>query len=398
MCGIVNDVHEDLAVTLGRVETPYLEFKREVKSRDVIRQAICALANDLSGHGGGDLLIGVDRDGAAYPVDTSDEELLKIAQYRDEGKLLDRPSMTVDRAIFDGATVIRVHVHASRTPPVRLDGVAWVRPGPLTKRASADDERVLNERRQAASLPFDARPVAGSGHHDLDLDLLRSTYVAAAVDPDVLEENDRPLPQQLQSLRLLAPDGAATVLGILLGGFEPTDFVPGSYLQFVRYGGTDATADIQDDEEIRDNLIGATARLLPLLHAYNSRRIEAVGALAERAYDDYPMPALREAILNAVVHRTYEGSNAPVRVLWFDNRIEITNPGGPYGAVNPDNFDHVNDYRNPSLAAAMKTLGYVNRFGRGIERMRLHMERNGNPDPEFHVTPAAWRVTLRRAP
>jgi len=45
----------------------------------------------------------------------------------------------------------------------------------------------------------------------------------------------------------------------------------------------------------------------------------------------------------------------------------------------------------------MKTLGYVNRFGRGIERMRLQMHRNGNPPPEFEVTPAWWRVTLPRA-
>lgn len=391
-------VAADLAMTLGRVEAPALEFKREPKDRNAIRQAICALANDLTGQGGGDLLIGVDRDGTPYPVDTSDEAVLKIAQFRDEGRLLDRPSMTVDRAVFDGADIIRVHVNASGTPPVRFDGVAWVRPGPLTKRASADDERILNERRQAANLPFDARPVPGTGQQDLDLELLRSTYVAAAVDPDVLEENDRPLPQQLQSLRLLASDGSATALGILLGGFDPTSVIPGAYLQFVRYAGSDADADIQDDEEIRDNLITGTRRLTPLLQAYNARRIEAVDPLTERAQDDYPMPALREAVVNALVHRTYEISNAPVRVLWFEDRIEISNPGGPYGAVSPDNFDRVNDYRNPSLAAAMKTLGYVNRFGRGIERMRLQLRRNGNPDPEFEVTREWWRVTLRRAP
>lgn len=109
------------------------------------------------------------------------------------------------------------------------------------------------------------------------------------------------------------------------------------------------------------------------------------------------MRALREVVVNALVHRTYEVSHAPVRVLWFDDRIEVSNPGGPYGTVRADNFDHVNDYRNPSLAAAMKTLGYVNRFGRGIERVRVEMSRNGNPAPEFDVSDAAWRVILRAA-
>jgi ATP-dependent DNA helicase RecG len=391
------DMVEDLLATLGRVESPTLEFKREAGNRDVLRKAICALANDLVGRGGGDLLIGVDRDGRPFAIDTSDEGLLKIAQLRDEGRLLERPSLTVERAIFDGAPVIRVHVNASGAPPVRLDGVAWVRPGPLTKRASSDDERILIERRRSASLPFDAHPLAGTGQSDLDVELLRSTYLVAAVDPEVVEENDRPLGQQLKSLRLVHPTGLATPLGILLGGFDPTSVIPGAYLQFVRYLGVDADAPIRDEEEIRDNLITGIRTLTALLQANVTREVKEVDPLTERAVDDYPLPALREAIFNAVVHRTYEVSNAPIRILWFDDRVEVTNPGGPFGAVSPENFDQVNDYRNPSLAAAMKTLGFVNRFGRGIERMRLQMRRNGNPAPEFEVTPSWWRVTLRRA-
>lgn len=228
---------EDLADRLGRVESATVEFKRVAKDRDAVRRAVCALANDLPGAGGGDLLIGVDDVGRAPGTDVSDGALLQIAQIRDEGRLLERPSLTVERGVFDGVPVIHVHVHASAAPPVRLDGVAWVRPGPLTKRASADDERVLTERRQAASLPFDARPIPGVGISDLDVELLQSTYIAAAVDPEVLEENGRPPTQQLQSLRLLAPGGAATGLGVLLGGWDPTLVLPGAYIQFVRYVG-----------------------------------------------------------------------------------------------------------------------------------------------------------------
>lgn len=100
--------------------------------------------------------------------------------------------------------------------------------------------------------------------------------------------------------------------------------------------------------------------------------------------------------MNALMHRNYETSYAPTRIAWFDDRIEVTNPGGPYGQVRGDNFDRVTDYRNPSLAAAMKGLGYVNRFGRGIGRIQAALKRNGNPPAQFQVDESSWAVTLRR--
>ncbi len=85
---------------------------------------------------------------------------------------------------------------------------------------------------------------------------------------------------------------------------------------------------------------------------------------------DYPAVAIRELLWNAVMHRSYE-SNAPVRFYWYDDRIEIQNPGGLYGMVSPENFPRQTDYRNPVVSEAMATLGYVNAFGRGVIRARL---------------------------
>lgn len=123
-----------------------------------------------------------------------------------------------------------------------------------------------------------------------------------------------------------------------------------------------------------------------------------VGALRQEDQPEYPLIALRELVLNAITHRDYEHFNASVRVQWFDDRVEITSPGGPYGVVTKDTFDRRNDYRNPALAAAMKSLGYVNRFGRGITLVRAALEQNGNPPPEFEVEDTYWSVTVRRAP
>ncbi len=112
----------------------------------------------------------------------------------------------------------------------------------------------------------------------------------------------------------------------------------------------------------------------------------------------YPRIALQQLIRNAVMHRAYENTPAPVRVTWFDDRIEISNPGGPFGMVTAENFGRpgITDYRNPNLADAMKVLGFVQRFGVGIPTARAELVKNGNPGLEFCVDPMNVLATVRR--
>lgn len=86
--------------------------------------------------------------------------------------------------------------------------------------------------------------------------------------------------------------------------------------------------------------------------------------------------------MNAIMHRDYEG-NAPIQFYEYDDRIEIQNLGGLYGKVSPDNFPNVSDYRNPFIAEAMKVLGYVNRFSRGVYRVQKELGENGNGQASF---------------
>jgi len=123
----------------------------------------------------------------------------------------------------------------------------------------------------------------------------------------------------------------------------------------------------------------------------------AESVLRERTETDYPPVAIRELLLNAIMHRSYE-SNAPVRFYWYDDRIEIQNPGGLYGMASPENFPGQTDYRNPVVAGAMATLGYVNAFGRGVIRAQEALRRNGNPAAEFALEPSHVLATIRRKP
>ena len=93
--------------------------------------------------------------------------------------------------------------------------------------------------------------------------------------------------------------------------------------------------------------------------------------------------------------RSYEATNAPVRINWFSDRIEIQNPGGLFGQVTPENFGRVSDYRNFVLAEAMSVLGYVDKFGTGVARARASLVKNGNPSPDFTFESTHVQVTVR---
>jgi ATP-dependent DNA helicase RecG len=124
------------------------------------------------------------------------------------------------------------------------------------------------------------------------------------------------------------------------------------------------------------------------------------GASLEVRSPDYPLTALQQLVRNALMHRNYESSNAPVQVYWYADRIEIHNPGGPFGRVSVENFGQpgLTDYRNPLVAEAMKVLGYVQRFGLGLALARKELERNGNGPWEYQGNTASTLLVVRRRP
>jgi ATP-dependent DNA helicase RecG len=141
-------------------------------------------------------------------------------------------------------------------------------------------------------------------------------------------------------------------------------------------------------------------RLDEKLVSHNRTRIDFTSGPREQRAPLYPIVALQQLTRNAVLHRSYESTNAPVRVYWYDDRIEILSPGGPYGVVTPENFGTpgLTDYRNPNLAEAMRVLGYVQKFGGGIVATRGALQRNGNPPPEFRVDQGHVLAIVRPAP
>jgi ATP-dependent DNA helicase RecG len=221
------------------------------------------------------------------------------------------------------------------------------------------------------------------------------------VDPDVLEANNRSYEDRLASLGLIASvdDPTPTVAGILTLGKSPRTWIPCAYIQFLRIRGTELADPVADAVELDGTLQQMLRRADEKLSAFLTTEVDFTSATIEQKRTSYPMTALQQLLRNAVMHRTYEGTNAPVRLYWFDDRIEIHSPGGPYGVVNAANFGQPGayDYRNHAIAGILKVTGFVQRFGFGIAEARRALAANGNPPPEFQVEPTMILATLRRA-
>ena len=396
--------NEDLIRLLNEGESDRVEFKESL-SREAatkIQEAICAFANDLPGHRKpGVVFVGVRDDGTVSDLPVTDEQLRQLAGMKTDGNIVPPPSTVVERRSLCGKNVAVVTVQPSDSPPVRCRGRVQVRIGPRRGIATAQDERILNERRRYGDIPFDIHPIPSAVLNDLDILYFEYQYLQQAFAREVLEANDRSREEQLAATKMIASvdDPTPTVLGMLVLGKNPQDFLPGSYVQFLRLDGTEWSDDIIDSEEIRGSVPDVLQRLDEKLRAYNRTAVDFISAPVERRTSLYPIPAVQQITRNAIMHRTYEATNAPVHVHWFEDRIEVTSPGGPFGRVTADNFGRpgVVDYRNPNLADAMKTLGFVQRFGFGILTAQRLLKEAGNPEAEFTVDQSGILVTIRTA-
>ena len=389
---------KELLARIAGGESDRVEFTASTTDLDKLRKAICAFANDLAGNGEpGLLFIGLEDDGSCAGLTIDDELLRTLAGLRADGKILPFPPMEVATRRLNNCDVAVIQVQPSDNPPIKVDGRCWVRIGPRRSQATAEEERRLTEKRRWGHLAYDMQGVPGATvDADLDVRAFEKDYLPCAVSPEVLEENRRDRAEQLTALRLVAQNGAPTVTAILVLGQDPRYWFPGAYLQFVRYDGTAVTDGIVDHAELSGPLpeqLREADRLLKLnIHSALDTRQER-----HAESSSYPYEALRELVRNAAIHRTYENSTTPVRISWFVDRVEILSPGSAFGAVGRDNFGHgATSYRNPTIAEAMKNMGFMQRFGIGIETARRTLADNGNPPPEFDVQDAFVHATVRR--
>jgi len=357
---------------------PLLAFAPE-PDPDALAETMVALANA----DGGSIVLGLDHDGAptgAFAGVDLDGTIAAAAarcrpalspERRDwsEPPLGPLPVMRVAR----GA---RVHALA--------DGRVLARAGDANRLLNGDAIRRLVEARRLGD--FEAEPVPGAGADALDPALVEAfvgAWRAAAGDPWAGSYADL-----LAALGALTPDRRPTVAGMLLFGREPQRWLPSSGARFVRYLGTgEDQAQRAAEERVSGPLVRVIDRLADVVR-------EQLGTGAEA----YPGRAVREALINALIHRDYRLRGTVVEVRLFADRLEVHSPSGLPGFLAIEDLLSARYSRNPRLAWALHQWGYVLEPGRGIRRMCEEMAGQGRRPPEFEAAPYRLTVRLYRSP
>ncbi len=385
---------------LGDLESDRVERTVSLSDSAKFCKAICAFANDLPGHAlPGYLCIGVDRHGNPTAASIDEQLLEALASHRSNGQIIPIPRMEVAKVLYRGVAIAVVKVEPSDMPPVRYQMQPWIRVGPSARLATDEEERRLTERRVDRARTWDLQACLDASLDDLAIELFRLNYLPQAVARQVIDENGRPIDEQLGSLRFYhKPLGAPTNGAILLFGRDPEFFFPGAYIQYVRYAGESQATEVVVERRLSGDLLQVMRGLDQLARDIAGARPVRLADLSEATVQDYPEIALHELLMNAVVHRNYDNSTTPISINHFSDRIEIQNPGSLFGDLTVSQFPNGVSYRNPVLAEAAKTLGFVNRFGRGIAVAQQALRRNGSPELEYFVGDNHMLMILRKRP
>ncbi|GAB4559515.1 MAG: ATP-binding protein [Anaerolineae bacterium] len=346
-------------------------------------ETLTAMAN---AHGGV-VLVGVTARGAVKGVpdpQRAREQALAAALMIDPPLIVPLPALIE----VDGCWLCAVTVPPGLPHVYSIKGQFLTRYGGHNRPLSAEELRHLLLDR--GELGFEARPVPGATLDDLDLDAARN-YIRRL---DGLQDRSLDAALAVRGCLVAQPDGelVPTYAGILLFGRTPERFVHSAEIIAVRYAGEDMS-DVFVREDVRGPLPEQIRRAEAFVAA-NMRRGMRLDGFVREERPEYPLPVVREAIVNAVAHRDYAIRGEGIRLLMFSDRLEVYSPGRLPGHVTLDNIVTERFSRNEIIVQVLSDMGYIERLGYGIDRMIRAMEQEGLPPPQFEETAAGFKVTL----
>lgn len=351
-----------------------LEFKRNLSSPINILKTLVAFANSA----GGRLLIGVEDEtrevlGIENPLD-EEERLCNLIADSIEPRLVPN----VDLISFEDKTLLIVEVYPSGSRPhwLRTEGPeegVYVRLGSTNRKA--DWELIAELKRGAEGKSFDEQALPDMTIDDLDFDAATACF----------ERHRKLVKNDLESLRLVARHQGhlvPTVGGMLVFGKDREMVFPDAWIQCGRFIGKDK-ADIFDHIDIHDHLPIAVESVMDFLKKHAMRGAD-FSELRRKDVWSIPLAILREAVVNAVVHADYSQRGAPVRIAFFDDRIEVENPGILLpGLTIEDMLQGVSRIRNHVIARVFRELDLIEQWGSGVRRMFREAEALRLPQPEI---------------
>jgi ATP-dependent DNA helicase RecG len=380
---------EELEALIAQGEGQQLEFKRSLAELETAVRTLAAFANT----GGGTVLFGVRQSGEIVGVEashTSKEQLVNKVTSSTDPVLY--PS--VEFVKVNGKTVIVVTVAESDNKPHLAGGRAYKRVGTATVQLRRDEyERLLLSRRQP---PFDQRELPEATLDDVDEAKVRWYLQRTAQERNIPVDLTLPLVENLKRLGVvIGRDGrpVLTVAATLLFGKRPQSFVSHSLVRLACFHGTTPLHFID-----RLDCVGTLPEMIDEAERFvkrNTRIAAKITGFERREITEYPYPAIREGIANAVAHRDYDRADVEVRVSVFADRIEVQSPGRLPAPLTLDTLGEEYALRNKLIAELLFNIRYIERRNTGIMRMRRWMREHGLPEPVFQEVGQTFKVTFQ---
>lgn len=380
---------QDRAITdlLAQAEGQRLAFVRANVRLADLAQTLAAMANGV----GGTVVIGMRGRQVEGVADADAARALALDAALACLPPLVLPLPTV--ITHNGATLLIVTV-PSGLPHVYSAGGTYLRREGATNAPLAPDalRQLLIERGETS---WDRMTPPDATLADLDREKIaayaRRVGPIAEADPEAFLLRRGCLTQRTDSITG-KPELAPTNAGLLLFGAAVERWFPQAEVTLVHYQGREMS-DSFLREDIRDTL-PETARRAERWLVEHMRRGSRMVGLEREDWTQFPLGAVREALINALAHRDYTIRGDSIRVLLFSDRLECYSPGRLPGHVTLQNLVEERFSRNETLVQALADLGLIERLGYGIDRMLRQMAEAGLPPPEFRETAAGFLVTL----
>jgi len=373
---------DELRERILRWEDPHTDFKRTVDSKEELAKDLVCFANS----DGGQLVAGVAPDRTITGVDDPDALMLLID---DVAFQRCRPPVTAlpEVVLLDGMSVVVVNVaKGDQRPYATSSGRYYVRGGARCRQASR--EELLRLFQASRSLYYDELALRALDLTDLDLDAV-GRHIAAVG----LEDADDPT-TLLRNWRLY--DGEhPTVAGVVVFGRKPQEVLEASKVVAAAVSGVDIGNDLLDRTDLRGGLFAVVQQVEAFLQLHLRTAHEIVGFEPERR-PEIPPAALREAVVNALVHRDYS-IPGPTRVFVLADRVEVRSPGRPPNTVDADAMRagiHVT--RNPHIYSRIAEAELATRAGTGIRRISRLLREHGGGELGIMISDAEVVLTLPR--
>jgi len=357
-------------ILLGESQT--LEFKKSVTKE--LGKEICAFANSS----GGKILLGVADDGKIYPLNDLNRLYSDVQNHARNCE----PPVPVHVDSIDG--VIIVDVRASRNKPHSAKGIFYLREGANCQRMSRTQIKEFFFKE--GLLYFDA---AINHKFDIEKDITTHGYEEFTQRAGIstnLEKED-----VLKNIGLMTSEGM-TNAGTLVLGQKGSRFLISATLTCALFQGTTKTKVL--DQKVFDGTILSNYQNA-ILYLQAHLNTEYIIGIEREEKLELPVAVLREALINALVHRDYR-STANVQVYIFSDRVEIVNPGGLVGGLTLKDLGKRSAPRNPLLFGILYRMELVEHIGSGLKRIREELQQNNLPKPVLDVDDNWFSIVISR--